>query len=115
MPKKPKRPCAYPGCPNLSDETYCEQHRAQARRSYDKYSRSPDVNKIYGRRWRKIRELYIQAHPLCENCLKENKLVPAKEVHHIIPVNRGGSHSFDNLMALCHSCHEKLEIQIGNR
>ena len=28
MPRKPKRPCRYPGCPNLSDGVYCEVHRA---------------------------------------------------------------------------------------
>lgn len=27
MPRKPKRPCRYPGCPNLSDGVYCEVHR----------------------------------------------------------------------------------------
>ena len=28
MPRKPKRPCRYPGCPNLSDGVYCKAHRA---------------------------------------------------------------------------------------
>lgn len=115
MPSKPKKPCAYPGCPNLSDQRYCELHRADARRQYDKARRDPDVNKTYGRTWRKIRARYVAAHPLCEQCLKEGKLVPVEEVHHILPVNRGGSHSFDNLMSLCHSCHEKMEVSIGNR
>lgn len=41
MPRKPKRPCAYPGCPNLTDEQYCEQHRKYARQQYDRYERSP--------------------------------------------------------------------------
>lgn len=27
MPRKPKSPCRYPGCPNLSDGVYCEKHR----------------------------------------------------------------------------------------
>lgn len=30
MPHKPKRPCRYPGCPNLCDTgTYCEEHRKE--------------------------------------------------------------------------------------
>ena len=115
MPKKPKRPCSYPGCPNLCDGLYCDEHRITARREYDRRERSPDVNRTYGRSWRRIREQYAAAHPLCEMCLKENKLTPVEEVHHIIPINRGGTHSFDNLMSLCHSCHVKLEIEIGNR
>ena len=26
MPRKPKRPCSYPGCPNLTDGRFCEEH-----------------------------------------------------------------------------------------
>lgn len=26
MPKKQKRPCSYPGCPELTDGRYCEKH-----------------------------------------------------------------------------------------
>ena len=32
MPRKPKRPCSYPGCPNLTDGQYCKEHEAAARR-----------------------------------------------------------------------------------
>ena len=42
MPRKPKRPCSYPGCPNLTDGQYCEEHEAAARRQYNKYERSAD-------------------------------------------------------------------------
>lgn len=48
MPRKPKRPCSYPGCPNLTDGQYCKEHEAIARRQYNKYERSADVNKKYG-------------------------------------------------------------------
>lgn len=27
MPRKPKRGCAYPGCPKLTDGQYCEEHK----------------------------------------------------------------------------------------
>lgn len=27
MPRKPKRPCSYPGCPKLVDGQYCEEHQ----------------------------------------------------------------------------------------
>ena len=74
MPKKPRRPCSYPGCPNLCDGQYCEEHRKQARRQYDKYERSPYVNKKYGRAWKRIRDRYVAEHPLCEMCLEQGKL-----------------------------------------
>ena len=73
MPTRPKRPCSYPGCPNLTDGQYCEQHRKEARQKYDKYERSPEVNKTYGRAWKRIRDRYVHKHPLCEQCLKEGK------------------------------------------
>ena len=49
MPRKPKQPCAYPGCPNLSDGRYCEQHRKLVEKNYEQYSRDPEVHKKYGR------------------------------------------------------------------
>lgn len=27
MPYKPKRPCSWPGCPNLTHGRYCEEHQ----------------------------------------------------------------------------------------
>ena len=107
MPYKPKKPCAYPGCPELTHERYCPKHKTKASQEYDRYQRSPDHDKIYDYRWRKIRNLYISKHPLCEECLKAGRLVPADEVHHIVPPEEGGTHEDENLMALCKSCHTK--------
>jgi len=107
MPPKIPKPCAYPNCPALTVERYCPKHKTVAGREYNKLCRSPDHAKHYDWRWRKIRNLYISAHPLCEECLKSNRLVPADEVHHIIPPDCGGTHDDDNLMSLCKSCHTK--------
>lgn len=59
MPRKPKQPCAYPGCPNLSDGRYCEQHRKLMEKNYEQYSRDPAVHKKYGRAWKRIRDSYV--------------------------------------------------------
>ncbi len=59
MPWKPKRPCSHPGCPELTEERFCELHAKQEQKRYDKYDRDPESNKRYGRRWRKIRNRYI--------------------------------------------------------
>ena len=107
MPKKPLRPCSHPSCPNLCDGQFCEQHRVEERRKYDKYERSSDVNRKYGRAWKRIRDRYATEHPLCEMCLKEDRLTPVQEVHHILPVSKGGNHARDNLMSLCQSCHTR--------
>ena len=79
MPRKPKKTCSYPGCPNLTDGQYCEQHRKEARRKYDKYERAPGTASKYGRSWHRIRARYAAAHPLCEMCLNEGRLKPVEE------------------------------------
>ena len=105
MPLLPLKPCAYPGCPKtIREGRYCPAHKTIASREYDRAHRNP---KNYDHRWRIIRELYISKHPLCEQCLLTDRLVPADVVHHILPVDRGGSHADDNLMSLCASCHAK--------
>ncbi len=115
MPRKPLKPCRYPGCNKLTEGTYCEVHAKEVAKDYNKYTRHGDHNKKYGRGWRRIRNAYATAHPLCERCLKEGKLTPMEEVHHILPVNRGGSNDWSNLMSLCHSCHEKIHKALGDR
>ena len=114
MPRKPKRPCSFPGCGRLTDDRYCDEHRLIAVRHYNKYQRDPDTKQRYGRAWRRIRARYIQAHPLCEQCEKEGRLTPAEEVHHILPLAVGGTHDENNLMALCKSCHSRITIKSNN-
>jgi len=82
---------------------------------YNRYERNPDSNRRYGRAWKHIRNRYIKAHPLCEECKKQNKLTPTEEVHHIVPLSHGGSNDESNLMSLCQSCHTKLHLQLGDR
>lgn len=114
MPYKPKKPCSYPGCPNLTHSRYCEAHASQANREYNQYRRSPESNKTYGRRWHTIRDLYIHKHPLCENCLAHGRYVPAEEVHHIKPITDGGTHEDSNLRALCKPCHSAITLADTN-
>lgn len=118
MPYKPKRPCAYPSCGRLveSGEQYCTEHKRLIDKQYNKYKRDPNLSKHYGRAWKLIRDRYISLHPLCEECQKEGRITPAKEVHHILPIKKGGTHSRNNLMSVCQSCHNKIHINIiGDR
>lgn len=115
MPHKPLKPCKYPGCPKLTKGSYCDEHKGLVAKSYNKYSRSPDHAKKYGKSWRKVRERYVKKHPLCEKCLKEGRYVPVKEVHHILPISKGGTNEESNLMSLCRSCHNKIHIEVGDR
>ena len=113
MPKKPKRPCSYPGCGKLTDCRYCDEHRKIAERQYNRYLRDPDTNKRYGRAWKKLRARFLLLHPLCEQCKSEGRLTAAEEVHHILPLANGGANDESNLMALCKSCHSKITAASG--
>lgn len=117
MPTKPKRPCRMTGCPNLADdgELYCSAHKKTANYEYNHYRRDPETKKRYGRAWKRIRDRYAAAHPLCERCLKEGRYSPVEEVHHILPISQGGDHRESNLMSLCQSCHTKMHLEIGDR
>lgn len=64
--------------------------------------------------WKACRTAYLKkAGGLCERCLRKGLYVPAAIVHHkrhITPDNITDPRvtlSFDNLEALCWSCHEK--------
>ncbi len=78
-------------------------------------ARDPKTNNRYGRSWKRIRDRYIKAHPLCEECQKQGKLTPAEEVHHILPLSKGGGNEKSNLMALCKSCHSRITAESGDR
>ena len=43
MPRKPKRPCSYPGCPNLTDGRFCPEHEKNEAKRYEKYDRDPNT------------------------------------------------------------------------
>jgi 5-methylcytosine-specific restriction protein A len=115
MPYKDKHSCKYPSCPKLTDSRYCGEHKKLIDNQYNKYQRDPLTKKRYGREWKQIRDRYIAAHPLCEECKNDNRLTPAKEVHHILRLSAGGDNSENNLMALCKSCHSTITGRDGSR
>ena len=115
MPKMPKHPCDFPGCPNLTDRRYCEEHAKQENRRYERYQRDPATKRRYGRAWQRIRNRYVAAHPFCEECYKKGILTPTEEIHHITPLAHGGTHADDNLMALCKPCHSRITVEMGDR
>lgn len=115
MPYKINRGCCYPGCNKKADGgSYCAEHRKLLTNEYES-KRAPVQKERYGKKWRVIRKRYVAAHPLCEMCLKVGKCVPVDEVHHIVPLSRGGTNDESNLMSLCRSCHNKIHIDNGDR
>ncbi len=45
---------------------------------------------------------YKNKHPICEKCGGTNGI----EVHHKIPLIKGGNDTQDNLISLCYECHK---------
>lgn len=115
MPRKPKRPCSHPGCPNLTEGRFCEEHAKQHNQNYEKYERDKSTKRRYGRCWKRIRDKYVSQHPFCELCYEKGILVETEEVHHKEKLSDGGTHDRDNLIALCKSCHSKIHAQQGDR
>lgn len=111
MPRKPKSPCRYPGCPRLCEGRYCEEHTTKVNYEYNNRQRDPNTYKRYGSGWKAISKAYKEKHPLCEDCLKEGRYVASEEVHHIVALRNGGTHSFSNLKALCKSCHSRYTLE----
>jgi len=106
MPYKFKRPCSSPGCPELTDKSYCPQHS----KLYEKQRGYPS-ERGYDSKWRAIRRRYLIAYPLCLECMRTGGLQTATEVHHIVPLRDGGSSDYGNLVSLCKSCHSKITVR----
>ena len=81
LPRRPKRPCSYPGCPKLTDGRFCEEHAKVEAQRYERYERDPATKRRYGRAWKRIRDKYVQQHPFCELCYKKGQLVEIGRAH----------------------------------
>ena len=98
MPRKPRHPCGYPGCPELTGRQYCPAHEKVVSSQYNRYGRTPEMKRRYNGAWPRVRRAFLAAHPLCEMCLREGRTTAAEEVHHIVPLADGGTHDESNLM-----------------
>jgi 5-methylcytosine-specific restriction protein A len=61
-------------------------------------------------RWQRLRRMKLRVNPLCETCLKQNRIEPAVAVDHIVPVKAAGGEAYpalDWLMSMCASCHNR--------
>lgn len=58
--------------------------------------------------WRKLRNHFIQEHPLCSNCNNKGIIQEAEMVDHILPISQGGNKlDSKNLQSLCNKCHNR--------
>lgn len=103
MPMKPRKPCNFRGCPELTEGKYCHRHQ----KLYGN-ERTSATSRGYDSRWRTASKRYLKSNPLCVHCIKENKMVKATVVDHIVP-HRGDKALFwdeSNWQSLCKRCHD---------
>ena len=79
-----------------------------------KYKTEDHHSKFYNSKaWKKLRLTYITENPLCQNCLQNGIIKPAREVHHkqifsTANTEEGQWNLFlddSNLMSVCSHCH----------
>ena len=110
MPKKPRHPCGYPGCPALTDRQYCPEHQKLVSSHYNRYERDP-----------RARKACLDFHgPICQACGIDLRAIYGPElgtravhVHHIRPMASHGGKPYKldpkkDLVPLCPNCHNVI-------
>jgi len=82
----------------------------------DEHSRKPWHSKVYAEsqddvpeNWKQIRQwVLIRDNHICYRCGQKGGR--NLTVHHIIPRTEGGTYEMDNLITLCSTCHDFVEL-----
>jgi len=65
--------------------------------------------------WIDTRAVKLSNDPLCEECLKQNILTPATQVHHRISIVINPTYEnaleMSNLVSICQTCHSKITAE----
>lgn len=99
---------------SLDDSSENRQRRLASRANKPKvvyrlvqdYHRDPDI----------VAEALYRAEGFCEKCkakapfIKRSNGEPYLEVHHIIPLSKGGLDSLENVISLCPNCHREIHF-----
>ena len=87
---------------------YCATH--QADRKIGKFGderRGSRQSRGYGAEWEQTRKRILSRDKgLCQMCMADGKLRPAKQVDHKVPKFEGGTDGDKNLQAICLTCHQ---------
>lgn len=82
------------------------------KRDFSKYE---DRQNFYREKeWLNLRALKLSINPMCQRCSKEERPVPADQVHHIVDIRDDPERRLDisNLESLCAKCHAKETYSI---
>lgn len=114
MPVSAPRPCSFPTCNMLvrDGSGRCDKHPRAA------WVKAKPVSRITGRRLQAMRAALFRRDPLCVECRRQGRAVPATQRDHVIPLAEGGLDDETNEQGLCEACHaakSTLEAQRGRR
>lgn len=91
-----------PTIPKPSRKSYLPQRDTQGRRLH------ANTSFYQSQQWRRVRKKFLEGHPLCAECQRKGRVVAARVVDHITPINDGGARfDFRNLQGLCDACHNR--------
>ena len=69
---------------------------------------------LNGAAWRRLRASVLAGEPLCRECIRQGRTVPATDVDHAD--NDPSNNDVLNLVPLCHACHSrKTQQDMGKR
>tara|TARA_Y100000593_G_C4114272_1_gene239470 strand:+ start:217 stop:555 length:339 start_codon:yes stop_codon:yes gene_type:complete len=82
-----------------------------------KHMREVDNASFYNsKRWRALRNYFIQKNPICAQCKRDGIIKGAQCVDHIKAISKFGmgvATDINNLQSLCNSCHAKKSSREG--
>lgn len=79
--------------------------------------RGSAASRGYDGQWRRVRLQHLADEPLCRFCLAANRVEPATDVDHIVPIALAPERRLDrsNLRSLCQPCHSRLTASGAQR
>lgn len=91
-----------PTLPKVTRKAYLPPRETQGRRLH------ANTAFYQSSRWRRVRAAFLSEHPLCQECSAHGRVVAARVVDHIKPINEGGlMYDYTNLQGLCDKCHNR--------
>jgi len=92
----------------LAADGYCARHVGDRKiGTFADPLRGSAAARGYDSAWQKLRKQILRRDKgLCQQCLKQGKLRPARMVDHVVPKFECGTDAEENLQAICKNCHD---------
>ena len=115
MPSLSLTPCRHCRKATRNANGYCDAHQDRVRdyaKLFDNARAGSPVRALYRTtQWQTLRRLQLRRQPLCEYCMRINRVALATVCDHIRP-HRGDQEKFfdpANLQSLCKRCHDSTK------